>query len=139
MKNIFKLLLLSAAVLVAGTTVSCTDDNENGGQFQGTPTIEVSPSSVTIGLEGGETEAISVATPASWTVTCDAEDVVASPAAGNGNAQVVFTVGESAAPRVIKVTFFATGYMNGVPIPKKDYLTISHGELPDAHLFFRLA
>ena len=135
MKNIFKLLLLSAAVLVAGTTVSCTDDNENGGQFQGTPTIEVSPSSVTIGLEGGETEAISVATPASWTVTCDAEDVVASPAAGNGNAQVVFTVGESAAPRVIKVTFVATGYMNGFPIPKKDYLTISQGELPDADAF----
>ena len=135
MKNIFKLLLLSAAVLVAGTTVSCTDDNENGGQFQGTPTIEVSPSSVTIGLEGGETEAISVATPASWTVTCDAEDVVASPAAGNGNAQVVFTVGESAAPRVIKVTFVATGYMSGFPITKKDYLTISQGELPDADSF----
>lgn len=135
MKNIFKSLLLSAAVLVAGTTVSCTDDNENGGQFQGTPTIEVAPSSVTIGLEGGDTEAIDVVTPASWTVTCDADDVVASPAAGNGNAQVVFTVGESAAPRVIKVTFVATGYMSGFPITKKATLTISQGELPNADAF----
>ncbi len=135
MKNIFKSLLLSAAVLVAGTTVSCTDDNENGGQFQGTPTIEVNPSSVTVGLEGGDTEAISVVTPASWTVSCDAANVVASPAAGNGNAQVVFTVGESATPRVIKVTFTATGYMSGFPITKKATLTISQGELPDADAF----
>ena len=135
MKNIWKSLLFSAVALIAGTTVSCTNDADSkGGKFEGTPTISVAPESVTVALEGGETESINVITDAPWTVSCD-EGVVATPASGNGNEVVVLTVAASDAPRVLQATFTATGYISGYPLQKKATLTINQGELPDATAF----
>lgn len=125
MKNIFRSILLSAVALTAGFAVSCTDPAPENGHYEGTPTISVSPASVTVPLAGGTTEAITVITPAEWTLTIDAEDVVASTTAGNGDGVVTFEVPAVEAMRTIKVTFTATGYVSGFPITKKASLSIS--------------
>lgn len=125
MKNIFRSILLSAVALTAGFAVSCTDPAPENGHYEGTPTISVSPASVTVPLAGGTTEAITVTTPAEWTLTIDAEDVVASTTAGNGDGVVTFEVPAVEAMRTIKVTFTATGYVSGFPITKKASLSIS--------------
>lgn len=125
MKNIFRSILLSAVALTAGFAVSCTDPAPENGHYEGTPTISVSPASVTVPLAGGTTEAITVTTPAEWTLTIDAEDVVASTTAGNGDGVVTFDVPAVEAMRTIKVTFTATGYVSGFPITKKASVSIS--------------
>ncbi|MBQ6869670.1 MAG: BACON domain-containing protein, partial [Alistipes sp.] len=125
MKNIFRSILLSAVALTAGFAVSCTDPAPENGHYEGTPTISVSPASVTVPLAGGTTEAITVITPAEWTLTIDAEDVVASTTAGNGDGVVTFEVPAVEAMRTIKVTFTATGYVSGFPITKKASVSIS--------------
>lgn len=125
MKNIFRSILLSAVALTAGFAVSCTDPAPENGHYEGTPTISVSPASVTVPLAGGTTEAITVTTPAEWTLTIDAEDVVASTTAGNGDGVVTFEVPAVEAMRTIKVTFTATGYVSGFPITKKASVSIS--------------
>ena len=66
MKNFFRLVLLSAVALTAGFAVSCTDPDPQGGHYEGTPTISVTPASVTVPLAGGTTESITVTTPAEW-------------------------------------------------------------------------
>ncbi len=125
MKNIFRSILLSAVALTAGFAVSCTDPAPENGHYEGTPTISVSPASVTVPLAGGTTEAITVTTPAEWTLTIDAEDVVASTTAGNGDGVVTFEVPAVETMRTIKVTFTATGYVSGFPITKKASVSIS--------------
>ena len=125
MKNFFRLVLLSAVALTAGFAVSCTDPDPQGGHYEGTPTISVTPASVTVPLAGGTTEAITVTTPAEWVLTIDTEGVEASATSGNGDATVTFDVPAADAMRTIKVTFTATGYVSGFPITKKASVSIS--------------
>lgn len=128
MKNTFRSVLLSAVVLIAGFAVSCTDPEPNGGHYEGTPTISVTPASITVPLAGGTTEAVTVTTPAEWTLTIDTEGVVASATSGNGDGVVTFDVPAADAMRTIKVTFTATGYVSGFPITKKASISISQSD-----------
>ena len=128
MKNTFRSVLLSAVVLIAGFAVSCTDPEPNGGHYEGTPTISVTPASVTVPLAGGTTEAVTVTTPAEWTLTIDTEGVVASATSGTGDGVVTFDVPAADAMRTIKVTFTATGYVSGFPITKKASISISQSD-----------
>ena len=128
MKNTFRSFLLSAVVLIAGFAASCTDPEPNGGHYEGTPTISVTPASVTVPLAGGTTEAVTVTTPAEWTLTIDTEGVVASATSGNGDGVVTFDVPAADAMRTIKVTFTATGYVSGFPITKKASISISQSD-----------
>ena len=128
MKNTFRSVLLSAVVLIAGFAASCTDPEPNGGHYEGTPTISVTPASVTVPLAGGTTEAVTVTTPAEWTLTIDTEGVVASATSGNGDGVVTFDVPAADAMRTIKVTFTATGYVSGFPITKKASISISQSD-----------
>ena len=138
MKNIFKSLLLSAVVLVAGAMTSCSDDKTSGG-YEGMPTINVEPQSVNISLAGGETEAVLVSTPAAWSIDIDTDGVIPSLTSGNGPAHVSFIVPEADAMRTIKVTFSATGYVYGYPITKKATLTIvqSDSEFPTGAYIYK--
>lgn len=138
MKNIFKTLLLSAVVLIAGAMVSCSDDNGTD-SYEGMPTIEVEPTSLSISLEGGETEAVLVSTPAAWSIDVDTDGVIPSLTSGNGPAHVSFVVPEADAMRTIKVTFSATGYVYGYPITKKATLTIvqSDSEFPTGDFIYK--
>ena len=129
MKNFFRLVLLSAVALTAGFAVSCTDPDPQGGHYEGTPTISVTPASVTVPLAGGTTEAITVTTPAEWVLTIDTEGVEASATSGNGDATVTFDVPAADAMRTIKVTFTATGYVSGFPITKKTSISISQTDI----------
>ena len=86
MKNIFRSLLYSAIVLVAGFAASCTENEEGTGGYQGIPTIKVTPASLNVALAGGTTEQVVVETPAEWTLDIDTEGVVASAMSGNGDA-----------------------------------------------------
>ena len=124
MKSIFRSFLFSAVMLIAGVAVSCTESKEPG-QFQGIPTISVTPASVSVPLAGGTTDAVVVNTQAAWTVTIDTDGVVASAYSGFGEGAVVFEVPEAQTMRTIKVTFTATGYVSGFPITKKADLAIS--------------
>lgn len=128
MKNTFRSVLLSAVVLIAGFAASCTDPEPNGGHYEGTPTISVTPASVTVPLAGGTTEAVTVTTPAEWTLTIDTEGVVASATSGTGDGVVTFDVPAADAMRTIKVTFTATGYVSGFPITKKASISISQSD-----------
>ncbi|MBQ9138853.1 MAG: BACON domain-containing protein [Alistipes sp.] len=130
MKNIFR-SAFSALALIAGFAVSCTNTDEDT-SYQGIPTIEVAPASVTVALAGGTTEAVAVSTPAEWTLDIDTEGVVASTTAGNGDAVVTFEVPAAESMRTIKVTFTATGYVSGYPITKKASLAIvqSDSDIP---------
>ena len=125
MKNFFRLVLLSAVALTAGFAVSCTEPNPGDDHYQGTPTISVTPASVTVPLAGGTTEAVTVTTPAEWVLSIDTEGVEASTTSGFGDATVTFEVPAADAMRTIKVTFTATGYVSGFPITKKASISIS--------------
>ncbi|MBQ2417784.1 MAG: BACON domain-containing protein, partial [Alistipes sp.] len=126
MKTYFHSLLIAAVALFSSVAVSCTPSEPE--HYQGTPTIEVTPASVTIGLAGGTTEAVTVTTPAEWTVTVP-EGVSASVTAGNGDATVTFDVPEVSAPRNLKVTFTATGYVGGFALTKDAELTIIQSDI----------
>ncbi len=128
MKNIFRSILLSVVALTAGFAVSCTEPETSGDHYEGTPTISVTPASVTVPLAGGTTEEITVTTPAEWVITIDADDVVASTTSGFGDAKVTFDVPAADAMRTIKVTFTATGYVSGFPITKKASISISQSD-----------
>ena len=128
MKNIFRSILLSVVALTAGFAVSCTEPETSGDHYEGTPTISVTPASVTVPLAGGTTEEITVTTPAEWVITIDADDVVASTTSGFGDAKVTFEVPAADAMRTIKVTFTATGYVSGFPITKKASMSISQSD-----------
>ena len=126
MKTYFHSLLIAAVALFSSVAVSCTPSEPE--HYQGTPTIEVTPASVTIGLAGGTTEAVTVTTPAEWTVTVP-EGVSASVTAGNGDATITFDVPEVSAPRNLKVTFTATGYVGGFALTKDAELTIIQSDI----------
>ena len=128
MKNLFRSILLSVVALTAGFAVSCTEPETSGDHYEGTPTISVTPASVTVPLAGGTTEEITVTTPAEWVITIDADDVVASTTSGFGDAKVTFDVPAADAMRTIKVTFTATGYVSGFPITKKASMSISQSD-----------
>ena len=128
MKNLFRSILLSVVALTAGFAVSCTEPETSGDHYEGTPTISVTPASVTVPLAGGTTEEITVTTPAEWVITIDADDVVASTTSGFGDAKVTFDVPAVDAMRTIKVTFTATGYVSGFPITKKASMSISQSD-----------
>ncbi len=129
MKNIFRSLLYSAMVLVAGFAASCTENDEEGtGGYQGIPTIKVTPASLNVALAGGTTEQVVVETPAEWTLDIDTEGVVASAMSGNGDAVITFEVPAAEAMRTIKATFTATGYVSGYPITKKASVSISQSD-----------
>ncbi len=128
MKNLFRSFLYSALLLIAGVAVSCTENSEGTGGYQGVPTIKVTPASLSVALAGGTTEQVVVETPAEWTISIDADDVVASQDAGSGNAVVTFEVPAAESMRTIKVTFTATGYVSGYPITKKASLSISQSD-----------
>ena len=132
MKNLWKSLLMSAVVLTAGVMASCEPTPDGQGGYQGTPTIEVNPTSLSVDLAGGTTEEVTVTTPAEWVLQIDTEGVTASQESGNGDAVVTFTVPEAASMRTIKVTFTATGYVLTYPVTKKASLTIvqSDGDIP---------
>ena len=129
MKNLFRSILLSVVALTAGFAVSCTEPETSGDHYEGTPTISVTPASVTVPLAGGTTEEITVTTPAEWVITIDADDVVASTTSGFGDAKVTFDVPAVDAMRTIKVTFTATGYVSGFPITKKTSISISQTDI----------
>ena len=123
MKNIFRSLLLSVAVLSAGFAVSCTEPEPE--HFNGTPTIEVAPAELTMPLAGGTTEAVAITTPAEWSIEITgATDVTASTTEGFGNAAVTFEVPAVTSMRTIKAIVTATGYISGYPITKKAEITI---------------
>ena len=123
MKNIFRSLLLSVAVLSAGFAVSCTEPEPE--HFNGTPTIEVAPAELTMPLAGGTTEAVAITTPAEWSIEITgATDVTASATEGFGNAAVTFEVPAVTSMRTIKAIVTATGYISGYPITKKAEITI---------------
>lgn len=128
MKNIFRSLLYSAMVLVAGFAASCTENEEGTGGYQGIPTIKVTPASLNVALAGGTTEQVVVETPAEWTLDIDTEGVVASAFSGNGDAVITFEVPAAEAMRTIKATFTATGYVSGYPITKKASVSISQSD-----------
>ena len=128
MKNLFRSFLYSALLLIAGVAVSCTENSEGTGGYQGVPTIKVTPASLSVALAGGTTEQVVVETPAEWTISIDADDVVASQDAGSGNAVVTFEVPAAESMRTIKVTFTATGYVSGYPITKKASVSISQSD-----------
>ena len=127
MKNIFRSLLFSAITLIAGFAVSCTNDEEIK-RYEGIPPISVSPASITIPLAGGQTEAVTITTPAEWVLSIDNPDVLASVYSGYGNAVVQFEVPEAKSMRTIKATVTATGYMFGYPITKKASIAISQSD-----------
>lgn len=128
MKSIFRSLLYSAMVLVAGFAASCTENEEGTGGYQGIPTIKVTPASLNVALAGGTTEQVVVETPAEWTLDIDTEGVVASAMSGNGDAVITFEVPAAEAMRTIKATFTATGYVSGYPITKKASVSISQSD-----------
>ena len=128
MKNLFRSFLYSALLLIAGVAVSCTENSEGTGGYQGVPTIKVTPASLSIALAGGTTEQVVIETPAEWTISIDADDVVASQVAGSGNAVVTFEVPAVEAMRTIKATVTATGYVSGYPITKKASVSISQSD-----------
>ncbi len=128
MKSIFRSLLYSAMVLVAGFAASCTENEEGTGGYQGIPTIKVTPASLNVALAGGTTEQVVVETPAEWTLEIDTEGVVASAMSGNGDAVITFEVPAAEAMRTIKATFTATGYVSGYPITKKASVSISQSD-----------
>lgn len=128
MKSIFRSLLYSAMVLVAGFAVSCTENEEGTGGYQGIPTIKVTPASLNVALAGGTTEQVVVETPAEWTLDIDTEGVVASAMSGNGDAVITFEVPAAEAMRTIKAVFTATGYVSGYPITKKASVSISQSD-----------
>ena len=128
MRNLFRSFLYSALLLIAGVAVSCTENSEGTGGYQGVPTIKVTPASLSVALAGGTTEQVVVETPAEWTISIDADDVVASQDAGSGNAVVTFEVPAAESMRTIKVTFTATGYVSGYPITKKASVSISQSD-----------
>ena len=128
MKSIFRSLLYSAMVLVAGFAASCTENEEGTGGYQGIPTIKVTPASLNVALAGGTTEQVVVETPAEWTLDIDTEGVVASAMSGNGDAVITFEVPAAESMRTIKATFTATGYVSGYPITKKASVSISQSD-----------
>lgn len=128
MKNIFRSLLYSAMVLVAGFAASCTENEEGTGGYQGIPTIKVTPASLNVALAGGTTEQVVVETPAEWTLDIDTEGVIASAFSGNGDAVITFEVPAAEAMRTIKAVFTATGYVSGYPITKKASVSISQSD-----------
>lgn len=128
MKSIFRSLLYSAMVLVAGFAASCTENEEGTGGYQGIPTIKVTPASLNVALAGGTTEQVVVETPAEWTLDIDTEGVVASAMSGNGDAVITFEVPAAEAMRTIKAVFTATGYVSGYPITKKASVSISQSD-----------
>ena len=128
MKNIFRSLLYSAMVLVAGFAASCTENEEGTGGYQGIPTIKVTPASLNVALAGGTTEQVVIETPAEWTLDIDTEGVIASAFSGNGDAVITFEVPAAEAMRTIKATFTATGYVSGYPITKKASVSISQSD-----------
>ncbi|MBQ5701052.1 MAG: BACON domain-containing protein, partial [Alistipes sp.] len=129
MKNVFRSLLLSVVALAAGFAVSCTPNGNDEQHYEGSPTITVTPSKVSIGLEGGTTEAVTVTTPAEWTLDIDTEGVTASAYAGFGDATVTFEVSEASAMRSINAVFTATGYVSGFPISKKATVIIAQSNV----------
>ncbi len=128
MKSIFRSLLYSAMVLVAGFAASCTENEEGTGGYQGIPTIKVTPASLNVALAGGTTEQVVVETPAEWTLDIDTEGVVASAMSGNGDAVITFEVPAAESMRTIKAVFTATGYVSGYPITKKASVSISQSD-----------
>lgn len=128
MKSIFRSLLYSAMVLVAGFAASCTENEEGTGGYQGIPTIKVTPASLNVALAGGTTEQVVVETPAEWTLDIDTEGVIASAMSGNGDAVITFEVPAAESMRTIKATFTATGYVSGYPITKKASVSISQSD-----------
>ncbi len=124
--NLWKTLLLSAAVLtVGGGMISCSDSDDDK-RFEGKPTINVTPTSAAVELTGGTVD-VAVTSDAPWTVKADADDVTFSRKSGNGNANVTVTV-PAAAERTITVTFTATGYISGVAFPQRATVTIAQNE-----------
>ena len=92
MRNLFRSFLYSALLLIAGVAVSCTENSEGTGGYQGVPTIKVTPASLSVALAGGTTEQVVIETQADWTIDIDTDGVVASSVAGTGTSVVTFDV-----------------------------------------------
>ena len=126
--NLWKTLFLSAAVLtMGGGMISCSDsDDDNDKRFEGIPTITVDPASAAVELTGGAVDVV-VTSDAAWKATVSESDVTLNKTKGNGTTNVTVTV-PAHAERTIDVTFTATGYVNGMAIPKSVTLTIAQNE-----------
>ncbi len=71
------------------------------------PYIEVSPTSSSLPSSGG-TVGIKLTTNASWSASCEIEDVVITPASGEGDETISITVPETTVTRTIDILFTAS-------------------------------
>ena len=83
---------------------SCTEPEEGGDAEMAK--ITVAPSSFATTLEGGE-KVLTVTSNATWTVSCDQDDVTIEPTQGSGNGSVKVVVPEVSAERSFKIVFDA--------------------------------
>ena len=125
--NLWKTLVLSAAMLtMGGGMISCSDNNDDDKKFEGIPTITLYADKDAVDLTGGSINVV-VTSDAPWTATVSESDVTLNKTKGNGDTNVTVTV-PAHAERTIDVTFTATGYVNGIAIPKSAVLTIAQNE-----------
>ncbi|MBQ7856076.1 MAG: hypothetical protein IJ348_03030 [Alistipes sp.] len=105
MKNIWKSLLFSSALLLAGLNSACTSEKSADDYEKAVITVE--PGSFAATVTDGATEQITITTNGIWSASiADSVDdnVTVEPAAGQGNAVVTVTVPPHAA-RTFTISF----------------------------------
>lgn len=86
--------------------VACTPDNGEEVDTTSAAAISVNPEVLTTTLEG-DTFTLTVTSNATWTVSCDQNDVVLSPLSGSKNGVVTVTVPAATVARTANVKFEA--------------------------------
>lgn len=120
--NLWKTLFLSALAVAAFTGCSDDDSDEGGGM----PSITVNGQSTTtlsIGLAGGTTEAVTIESSGDWTMTvtgengADASACTPSLSSGSkGTKTVTFDLTEAATPRTYTVKVTTSGTIPGIGV-----------------------
>lgn len=120
--NLWKTLFLSALAVAAFT--GCSDDDPDDGG--GMPSITVNGQGTTtlsIGLAGGTTEAVTIESSGDWTMTvtgengADASACTPSLSSGSkGTKTVTFDLTEAATPRTYTVKVTTSGTIPGIGV-----------------------
>lgn len=128
--NLWKTLFLSALAVAAFTGCSNDDSDEGGGM----PSITVngqSSATLSVGLEGGTTEAVTIESSGDWTMTVTGENGAAVAdcqpsltSGGNGTSTVTFTLEAATAARTYTVKVTTSGTIPGVGVPAQVSATI---------------
>lgn len=124
--NLWKSLMLSAALLTAGAMTSCEKD-DNGGDFEAKVSTNLESQSVTV--VAGETLEFVVTSNTTWTATVEDADgilVLSKDSGKSGNTSVTATISAEAQHRQFaKVTFTAMSHIFGFDVPATTTVTFT--------------